>query len=157
MRRLQGPVSGLEHRRHDLGRGRSGRSPSAVHIYCFDVAGERVELRHGAALPLNEGDEVVAVCGGRRCPQRIYAWANRTWGATLVEPPGIAAAMRGWLPAIPAVALLALALGLSATGAGAVPLAIAGLSGLSGLALALLALRGFIEYARYRRAAALLG
>lgn len=150
MERLEGRATALEHDRRVVGRPRAGREPAAVHVYRFDLDGRRVELRHGAPLPLNEGDEVVAVCGGRRAPPRVYAWHNRTWGATLVEPPGAVAAMRGWLPAVAAIALLATA---AMSAGGIVGTAIAALMTLAGAGFALLALRGFAEYCRYRRAA----
>ncbi len=153
MEHLRGRVDGLEHERRVVGRPRAGRPAAAVHFYRFELDGRRLELRHGAALPLNDGDEVEAVCGGRRSPLRVYAWRNHTWGATLVEPPGIAAAMRGWLPAIPAVVLMLAARALADAAGGHAMLVTAALAGVAGIASALLAVRGCAEYARYRRAA----
>lgn len=156
MERLQGRVTGLHHERRVVGRPRDGRPAAAVHVYRFELEGRRLELRHGAALPINDGDDVVAVRGGWRSPARVYAWHNRTRGATLVEPAGPAAAMRGWLPTLPAAVLIALTVLLAGEGATAAGLVGAGLAALGAGAFALLGLRGFVEYARYRLAARLL-
>lgn len=151
MQRLEGPVSDLEHERHVLRPARDRLPESALHVYRFTVDGVAVELRHRAAVPLNEGDRVAVACAGG-APARVYAFANRTWGATLVEPPGVTAAMRGWLPALlAAIAVVAAVAGLGATGwaarAGGV------LAAAAALLLLRSAVRGFREYTRYRRAA----
>lgn len=156
MERLEGTVTALTYTRHPIGRGRPGRPVPVVHIYRFVLSDRTVEVRHGAALPLNDGDTVTAVCRVRGGIHRAYAWANRTWGARLVEPRGMAAAMRGWLPMLPAGLFYGLAAALWSNTDG--PLARTGTAFLAVVAtgLALLAARGFIEYARYRRAARLL-
>lgn len=154
MERLEGSVAGLEYERHEIGRGRAGRPPPVIHIYRFALAGRAVELRHGSALPLNEGDAVTVVCRTRGGVARAYAWVNHTWGASLVEPSGIAAAMRGWLPAIPAILSIVLASFLWGEGLPARIGAIVAV--LAGAALSLWSVRGFLEYARYRRAARML-
>lgn len=156
MERLEGTVSGLRYERHMIGRGRTGRPAPMVHIYRFAVAGRTVELRHGAALPLNDGDEVTVVARVRGGVHRAYAWANHTWGARLVEPRGLAAAMRGWLPAIPAGLLLITASGLWRDGAGPLARITSVCAALAAVGLSIWAVRGCIEYACYRRAARLL-
>lgn len=156
MERLEGTVTRLEYARYPIGRGRAGRPAPMVHIYRFVVAGRTVELRHGDALPLNEGDDVAVVTRARNGVHRAYAWVNRTWGAHLVEPRGLAAAMRGWLPAIPGGVLLIPALGLWYDGAGLLARAASVCAALGAVGFGLWAVRGFIEYARYRRAARLL-
>lgn len=156
MERVEGTVEELEYQRHQVGRGRAGRPAPTVHIYRFVVAGHTVELRHGAALPLNDGDEVAVAARPRAGVYRAYAWANHTWGARLVEPRGMAAAMRGWLPAIPAGLLLIPAFGLWHDGAGLPARAASVAAALAAAAFGIWAVRGFIEYARYRRAARLL-
>ena len=149
-------MAGLAYERHEIGRGRAGRPPPVIHIYRFELTGRMVELRHGSALPLNEGDTVTVVCRPRGGVVRAYAWVNHTWGASLVEPPGIAAAMRGWLPAIPAMLAFLLAFLLWGEGAG-LPARIGAIgAAFVGAGLAIWSLRGFIEYARYRRAARML-
>ncbi len=156
MERLEGTVEGLAYDRHRVGRGRAGRPAPTVHIYRFLVAGQAVELRHGDALPLNDGDMVTVVARPRGGAYRAYAWDNHTWGARLVEPRGMAPAMRGWLPAIPAGVLLIPAFGLWHDGAGLLALAVSVAAGLASAAFGVWAVRGFVEYARYRRAARLL-
>ncbi|MDZ7787227.1 MAG: hypothetical protein U5K73_03555 [Halofilum sp. (in: g-proteobacteria)] len=156
MERLEGSVTGLAYERHEIGRGRAGRPPPVIHIYRFALAGRTVELRHGSALPLNEGDTVTVVCRARGGVARAYAWVNHTWGASLVEPSGIAAAMRGWLPAIPAMLAFVLAFFLWGEGAGLPARIGAIVAVLAGAGLSLWSVRGFIEYARYRRAARML-
>ncbi|WP_067564077.1 hypothetical protein [Halofilum ochraceum] len=156
MERVQGTVERLEYQRHQVGRGRAGRPAPTVHIYRFRVAGNTVELRHGAALPLNEGDQVTVAGRSRAGVYRAYAWDNHTWGARLVEPRGMAAAMRGWFPAIPAAVLLIPALGLWHEGAGLSARAASVTAAVAAAAFGIWAVRGFIEYARYRRAARLL-
>lgn len=156
MERVEGMVTGLVHDRHEVGRGRAGRSAPAIHIYRFVVAGRPVELRHGAALPINDGDEVTVAIRPQGDVYRAYAWDNHTWGARLVEPRGTASAMRGWLPAIPAGLLLIPAFGLWHEGAGLFSRAASVSAAVAVAVLGTWAVRGFIEYARYRRAARLL-
>ena len=156
MERVEGTVERLEYQRHQVGHGRAGRPAATVHIYRFRVAGKTVELRHGAALPLNEGDEVTVAGRSRGGVYRAYAWDNHTWGARLVEPRGMAPAMRGWLPAIPAAILLIPAFGFWHDGAGVLARAASLLAALAAAGFGLWAVRGFMEYARYRRAARLL-
>lgn len=156
MERLEGTVTGLRYERHPIGRGRPGRPAPVIHIYRFSIAERTVELRHGTALPLNDGDHVTAVARPRGGIYRAYAWANHTWGARLVEPRGLAAAMRGWLPAIPGGLLLIPPLALWHDAAGPLARAVSICSALGAAAFGLWAARGFVEYARYRRAARLL-
>lgn len=156
MERVQGTVEGLEYERHQVGRGRAGRPAPTVHIYRFLVGAYTVELRHGAALPLNDGDEVTVAARPRGGVYRAYAWDNHTWGARLVEPRGMAAAMRGWLPAIPAGLLLMPAFVFWHDGAGLPARAASLAAALAAAAFGIWAVRGFIEYARYRQAARLL-
>ena len=156
MERVEGTVTGLRYERHQIGRGRPDGPAPTVHIYRFVIADRTVELRHGAALPLNDGDRVTVVARARGGIHRAYAWANHTWGARLIEPRGVAAAMRGWLPAIPAAVLLVPALTLWRDGAGLSARVIATVAALAAAGLGIWAARGFIEYARYRRAARLL-
>lgn len=156
MERVEGAVEGLEYERHRVGRGRAGRPAPTVHIYHFLVAGQPVELRHGDALPINDGDEVTVAARPRRGVYRAYAWDNHTWGARLVEPRGMSAAMRGWLPAIPAGVLLLPAFGLWHDDAGLPARAASVCAALVAAGFGIWAVRGFIEYVRYRRAARLL-
>jgi len=156
MERIEGSVERLEYERRQVGRGRAGQSVPTIHIYRFVVAGRTVELRHGAALPLNEGDEVIVIARPSDGVYRVYAWDNHTWGARLVEPRGVAAAMRGWLPAIPAGLLLIPAFGLWHAGAGLLARSVSVTAALAAAAFGIWAVRGFIEYARYRRAARVL-
>ncbi len=156
MERFEGRVEGLGYERRQIGRGRAGRPAPTIHIYRFLIAGRTVELRHGAALPLNDGDEVTVAARPRGGVYRAYAWDNHTWGARLVEPRGMAAAMRGWLPAIPAGLLLIPAFGLWHDGAGLTARAASVAAAVAAAILGIWAVRGFMEYARYRRAARLL-
>lgn len=156
MVRLEGTVTGLQYERHPIGRGRPGRPAPTIHIYRFAIADRTVELRHGAALPLNDGDRISVVARPRGGIHRAYAWANHTWGARLVEPPGLAAAMRGWLPAVPGGILLIPAFVLWHDAAGVLPRAGSVCAALGAAAFGVWSARGFMEYARYRRAARML-